>query len=93
MRPGRRVGLLLTPQEQALVGVLLGVYPRVVRSEHLIDRLPGRDHAAVRGEQLVPILVCRVRKKLGADAILTVRGVGFTMGPRLYDEIHAAEAA
>lgn len=89
-RPGAWA-TLLTPQERALVGVLLGAYPRVVGAGRLVDCLPGHDHAVVRGEELAPVLVCRIRKKLGADAILTVRGIGFSLGRALYDVIQAPE--
>lgn len=83
----------LTPQEQALVGALLRAYPRVLSPEHLLNCMPGHDHAEERQVQLVVVKVSHVRKKLGRDAILTVHGAGFAMGHRLHDVIHGAEAA
>jgi DNA-binding response OmpR family regulator len=74
----------LTPQERALLGVLYARYPRPVAREVILDFLPGQDHVRERQLQVVDVLVHKVRKKLGADAVLTQRGEGFRFGETFY---------
>lgn len=59
----------LTPQECALIGILLRCYPRYMRVEDLID--------------LVRVIVCRIRYTMGHDAIETLPGRGYRLSPRL----------
>ena len=77
----------LSPQERALVGVLYARYPRPVPREVLLDLLPGNDHARERQLQVVDVVVHKVRKKLGADAVVTERGEGFRFGGAFYDKL------
>jgi hypothetical protein len=77
----------LTPQERALLGVLYARYPRPVAREVILDFLPGQDHVRERQLQVVDVLVHKVRKKLGADAVLTQRGEGFRFGESFYAEM------
>ena len=83
----------LTPQERALVGALYSCYPRALDKHALLDLLPGQDHVEERGAQLVAIKVCHVRKKLGADAIEHLGGVGYRLGAGQYRAMRAHEAA
>lgn len=75
----------LSPQERALLGVLYAKYPRPVPREVILEFLPGQDHARERQLQVVDVLVHKLRKKLGADAVVTERGAGFRFGRHLYD--------
>jgi DNA-binding response OmpR family regulator len=77
----------LTPQERALLGVLYARYPQTVAREVILDFLPGQDHARERQLQMVDVLVHKVRKKFGADAVVTQRGHGFHMGEGFYEAL------
>jgi len=77
----------LTKQEAALVGVLYAHFPRSVPRADIIEHLPGNDHARERQLQLVDIVVHKVRKKLGAQAIEAERGVGFRLGEAFHAEL------
>ena len=77
----------LSPQERALIGVLYARYPRPVPREVILGLLPGNDHARERQLQVVDVLVHKVRKKLGADVVVTERGEGFRVGRAFYDQL------
>ncbi len=77
----------LTAQERALVGLLYACYPRALSTYDILEGLPGRDHARERQVHLVSIVVCKVRRKLGADAIVTERGVGFRLSQRFFEAL------
>lgn len=66
----------LTPQERALLGALYRCYPRPLDKHALLDLLPGQDHVEERDAKLVATKVCHLRKKLGADAIENIAGIG-----------------
>ena len=74
----------LTPQERALVGALYTAHPRILRREALIECLPSRDHVVERQLQTVDIVIHKVRAKLGADTVITHRGLGFQLGEQFY---------
>ncbi len=76
----------LAPQERALLGVLYARYPRPAPREVILEFLPGNDHARERQLQVVDVLVHKLRKKLGAEAVVTVRGEGFRLGGDFYDQ-------
>jgi DNA-binding response OmpR family regulator len=76
----------LSPQERALLGVLYARYPRPIPREVILEFLPGQDHTRERQLQVVDVLVHKLRKKLGADAVITERGAGFRFGRRLYEQ-------
>jgi DNA-binding response OmpR family regulator len=76
----------LSPQERALLGVLYARYPRPVPREVILEFLPGQDHTRERQLQVVDVLVHKLRKKLGAEAVITERGAGFRLGRHLYDQ-------
>jgi DNA-binding response OmpR family regulator len=70
----------LTPQERALMGVLIASWPRTVDAWAIDQRLPHRDHAADRDLKLAATVVNAVRRKLGPEAIETVWGEGYRAG-------------
>jgi hypothetical protein len=70
----------LTPQEQALLGALFRHYPNPVGGYALLDLIPGQDHVQERQVQLVAVKIHDLRKKLGGQAIETVRGAGYRLG-------------
>jgi DNA-binding response OmpR family regulator len=76
----------LAPQERALLGVLYARYPRPVPREVILEFLPGNDHVRERQLQVVDVLVHKLRKKLGTEAVVTVRGEGFRLGGAFYDQ-------
>ncbi len=76
----------LTRQERALIGVLAAKYPLPVPRDVVIDALPGQDHVRERQLQIVDAVVHKVRRKLGADVIVTDRGCGFRLGRSFYDQ-------
>src|SRR2546427_6501875 len=64
--------LLLTPKERALLRVLT-VHPgRLYTREHLLDALYGFDAEA--DSNTLEVFISRLRRKLGRERILTVRG-------------------
>lgn len=78
----------LTTQECALVGALIHAHPRVVAQPDLLDCMPGHDHAAERQLNLVVVKVNHIRQKLGhKDAIVSVRGLGYALGPWLAAQV------
>lgn len=74
----------LTPQQRALMGALLEAAPNGVDRRHLLDCLPSLDHVVERNPQLVTVVVARIRRLFGPDAIETLH-----RGYRLSDEFHA----
>lgn len=80
----------LTPQERALLGVLYARYPRPVAREVALEFLPGHDHAKERQLQVIDVLVHKLRKKLGGEAVVTERGEGFRLGRDFYDHLPKA---
>lgn len=69
--------LLLTPKEWALLRVLT-VHPgRLYTREHLLDALYGFDAEA--DSNTLEVFISRLRRKLGRERILTVRGTGYRL--------------
>ena len=75
----------LTPQEQALLGALFRHYPNPVGTYELLELIPGYDHVEERQAQLVKVKVHHLRKKLGTEAIESMRGVGYRLSREQYD--------
>jgi DNA-binding response OmpR family regulator len=73
---GREV--LLTAREWAILEVLAGANGRVVLREQLLESVWGDDAEGSRHS--LDVLVSRIRRKLGADVLRTVRGEGYTLG-------------
>lgn len=82
----------LTTQERALVGALFARFPRVMDRYDLLDSLPGYSNAEDRQVQILNVVVHRIRRKLGEDAIYTARGHGFRLGDRFYAELKSKSA-
>jgi DNA-binding response OmpR family regulator len=67
----------VSPLEYRLVSYLMHHKGRVVAPSELIEHLYGDDDA--RDVNAVEAVIMRLRKKLGADAIETRRGFGYTI--------------
>ncbi|SFZ82527.1 DNA-binding response regulator, OmpR family, contains REC and winged-helix (wHTH) domain [Devosia enhydra] len=72
------VPLNLTPQEYRLVAFLANQRGRVVSQMEIIEHLYSQDYD--RASNSVEVLVGRVRRRVGTDAIKTRRGFGYYMG-------------
>jgi DNA-binding response OmpR family regulator len=85
----------LTRQERALIGVLVTKYPRAVPRDVVLEVLPGQDHVRERQLQVVDAVVHKVRRKLGAEVIITERGCGFRLGRSFHDRLstHSTSAS
>ena len=70
--------LALTPQEYRLVAYLMHHRGRVVDQMELTEHLYEQDFE--RDSNSVEVLIGRVRRKLGPEAIETRRGFGYIMG-------------
>jgi DNA-binding response OmpR family regulator len=74
-----------------LIGALYRCYPRPIGQEALLDLLPGRDHVEDRQPKLVASKVCHLRRKLGADAIEFVPGLGYRLGSKQHGAMRPYE--
>lgn len=68
----------LTAREWSIVELLESRAGRVVTRDDILDRVGGEQSPA--GHASLEVLVGRIRKKLGADYIRTVRGRGYSVG-------------
>ena len=75
-RDGARVDV--SRREWALLAALLQAHGRTLTPAQLHDSLYGLDLDV--GSNTVNVHVHHLRRKLGADLIETVRGVGFRLG-------------
>ena len=73
----RGIPVALSPLEYRLVAHLLRNHGRVVPQQELDENVYG--HGEDHDSNTLEVLVGRVRKKLGADAIETRRGFGYLM--------------
>jgi DNA-binding response OmpR family regulator len=48
----------------------------------LMDAVPPQDHARERGQDIVAVWACHLRRKLGKDALENCYGVGYRLTPR-----------
>lgn len=69
--------LELTRREFALLQILMERAGRIVRRETLENSIYGLDNVVGRGA--LEVLVHTLRRKLGAEAVQTVRGFGYMM--------------
>jgi two-component system OmpR family response regulator len=67
----------LTAQEYRVLLLLAHRAGRAVSQGELADHVYGLD--AERGSNTIEVFVARLRRKLGADAITTVRGLGYRL--------------
>jgi two-component system, OmpR family, response regulator len=70
----------LTSHEFRVLSYLMHHRGRVVSQSELTEHIYARD--ADRDSNTVEVFVARLRKKLGVDAIATVRGLGYRMEER-----------
>lgn len=73
-------GRRLTPQQRALVGILMSAAPCAVDTWDILERLPSLDHAKDRSPELVRKIVSRVRSVLGSGAIESVAPGAYRLG-------------
>ncbi|MDR0432056.1 MAG: response regulator transcription factor [Bifidobacteriaceae bacterium] len=74
---GRRLDL--SAREFALAETFMRAPGRVLSREQLLDRVWGYDHDP--GSNVVDVYVGYLRRKLGADRLETVRGMGYRLRP------------
>lgn len=67
----------LTAREFVMLEIFLRNSGQVISREQLLDRVWGFDHDP--GSNVVDVYIRYLRKKLGADAIQTVRGSGYRL--------------
>lgn len=68
----------LSPSEFTLLMELVRRSGKVVAREYLLQRLYGDgEHGS---DNALEVHICNLRRKLGADSIHTIRGVGYLMG-------------
>lgn len=67
----------LTSHEFRVLSYLMHHRGRVVSQMELVEHIYARD--ADRDSNTVEVFIARLRKKVGADAIATVRGLGYRM--------------
>jgi two-component system OmpR family response regulator len=70
----------LTSHEFRVLSYLMHHQGRVVSQGELAEHIYARD--ADRDSNTVEVFIARLRKKVGADAVSTVRGLGYRMEPR-----------
>jgi two-component system OmpR family response regulator len=68
----------LTTHEFRVLSYLMHHGGRVVSQSELVEHIYERD--ADRDSNTVEVFIARLRKKVGATAIVTVRGLGYRMG-------------
>ena len=68
----------LTTHEFRVLSYLMHHAGRVVPQSELVEHI--YEHDADRDSNTVEVFIARLRKKLGTDAIVTVRGLGYRMG-------------
>lgn len=67
----------LTPREFLMMEMFLKNPNQVISREQLLDRVWGYDHDP--GSNVVDVYVRYLRKKVGPDAIVSVRGLGYKL--------------
>lgn len=70
----------LTSHEFRVLSYLMHHQGRVVSQGELAEHIYARD--ADRDSNTVEVFIARLRKKIGSDAVATVRGLGYRMEPR-----------
>ena len=67
----------LTPREFVMLEMFLQNPNQVISREQLLDRVWGYDHDP--GSNVVDVYIRYLRKKIGPDAIVSVRGLGYKL--------------
>jgi len=70
----------MTAQEYKLLSYLLHHKGKVVSRTELIEHIYDQDFD--RDSNTIEVFVTRIRKKLGADVITTIRGLGYSLDER-----------
>lgn len=84
-------GFYLSPQEAWLLGALYSV--KEMRSKvWLLDNMPGYDPLEARDPNLVPVIICRLRKHMGQDSVRTFWGRGYGLTAEGRDAVDEALA-
>jgi two-component system OmpR family response regulator len=73
------VPVKLTSHEFRVLSYLMHQRDRVVSQSELTEHIYAQDFD--RESNTVEVFIARLRRKLGAPAIETVRGLGYRMGP------------
>jgi two-component system OmpR family response regulator len=71
----------MTAQEYKLLSYLIHHKGKVVSRTELIEHIYDQDFD--RDSNTIEVFVTRIRKKLGADVITTIRGLGYSLDDRL----------
>jgi len=80
----------LTAQEYKLLSYLMHHKGKVVSRTELIEHIYDQDFD--RDSNTIEVFVTRIRKKLGADVITTIRGLGYSLEEPACRETASAEA-
>ncbi len=78
------VPVKLTAQEYRVLAYLMHHRGRVISRTELTEHIYDQDFD--RDSNTIEVFIGRLRRKLGADLIETVRGLGYRMGPPAGDE-------
>lgn len=84
------VTIKLTSLEYRLISYLMHHAGRVVSRTELVEHLYDQDFD--RDSNTIEVFVGRLRKKLGVDAIRTIRGLGYVLEPPGTDVMPSANA-
>lgn len=77
-----RHGFQLTTGEAFILGKLYAAQGQVVRSDRIDEDMPGRNwEERSEAGNTTQVLICRIRKRLGAHAVITHRGHGYSLSP------------
>jgi DNA-binding response OmpR family regulator len=77
----------LTRAEAWVVGAMWRAKGRAVSCQHLQEGHPGDKYGDEREGNNVQVFITRIRKKLGADSIITHRGIGYALSPETMGRI------
>ena len=77
LRPVSTEPVKLTAQEYKLLSYLMHHKGKVVSRTELIEHIYDQDFD--RDSNTIEVFVTRIRKKLGADVITTIRGLGYSL--------------
>ena len=75
-RSGRTI--VLTAMEYRILAYLMHHRERIVSQSELIEHVYAQDFD--RDSNTIEVLITRIRKKLGRDSIVNIRGLGYRMG-------------
>lgn len=89
-----REAFRLDPHESRVLMALFGAYPKVLSAETIASVIPPRDHAKLRPSNVGRVRVFGLKRKLGEECIVNIRGEGYALTPAGMEEVRdALEAA